>query len=185
MSGVSKRDLEAFEKEWKHRITTLEGRVQLVRDGVGSIAAGVAQNLASVKANIDSNGDALEQFDIFNQIWAKMFMKMSELIAQTDYLHAGGLQVVDLKERDLAYIKEHAKDWFENSFNVAKAEVKEEREAYIKELRTKAVEFQKAQEEAKKEEAVAESTLRGAEQILSTPGGQGSEIPEGAEVFGG
>lgn len=186
--GVSKEDFKALD----HKVTTIEGRIGMIRDGLGQMSVGVAQNLAAVKANLDSNSDALEQFDIFNQIWAKMILKLSERVAQTDYVVETRIAPQDLNEGDRALIKERAREWFTAVFNEMREEVRVEREAYLKELRAKAAEIQaeqekavKEEERAKKEAEIAESTLRGAEQNLSTPGGQGSEIPAGAEVFGG
>mgnify|MGYP003417569069 CR=1 FL=1 len=183
--GISKDEFRALD----HRVTALDGRLQLVREGMGSIATGVAQNLASIQANLSNNGDALEQFDIFNQIWSKMFMRIIERQEQTAYLHATGKLEIDLFESDREVIRTKAREWFDLTFQNLKDIVKEERDAYIKELRARVqAEHEKAQQEAeqaKKEGEVAEEALRGAEQSLSASGGQGSEIPAGVETFGG
>ncbi len=194
MSGSLTRDLKKmhgdFVKQWADKFNALLKTVNNVQAGVGSIAGGVAQNLAGVKANLDANGDALEQFDIFNQIWAKMLMRIVQRAEQTDYMRVQGiLSMEHLSATDLDVIKDRSKDWFDATFMAMKEEVKEEREAYIKELRAKVAEQQaadtKEKEGAKKEAAVAEEALRGAEQNLSVSGGHGSDIPAGAEVFGG
>lgn len=179
--GISKEEHQKL----VHHVAVLEGRLEKTREGLTSIAAGVAQNLASVKANLDMNSDALEQFDIFNQIWAKMFMRLSERVEQANYQLYSGRKIDDLQDVDRDFIKVRAKEWFETVFLAIKEEVKEEREAYLVELRKKATEEMESQKQAKKEESVAEETLRSAEQTLSTAGGQGSEIPPDAEVFGG
>lgn len=189
MSGSLTRSLKKmqsdFTQQWADKFNGLLETVKRVQAGVGSIAGGVAQNLASVKANLDANGDALEQFDIFNQIWAKMFLKLAERTEQANYLILSGRKLDELDDSDRTVIKDRAREWFGDIFQAMKVEVQEERDAYIKELRAKAAEVQKEMDDAKKEGDVAEQALRGAEQNLSVPGGEGSEIPAGAEVFGG
>jgi len=190
--GVSKEDFKALE----HRMAVLEGqlntRIDTVRNGLQSISVGVAQNLAALKANLDVNADGLEQLDIFNRIWAKVLIRSSMRQAQFQYLIDNNLKLEELKDNDLAVIKEQGNEWFEATFVAMKAEVVEEREAYLKELRAKAAEIQSEQEkaakeaeQAKKEGEVAEEALRGAGQGIAALGGHGSEIPAGVQVFGG
>jgi len=190
--GVSKEDFKALE----HKMAVLEGqlstRIDTVRNGLQAMSVGVAQNLAAVKANLDVNADGLEQLDIFNRVWAKVLIHLSMRQAQSQYLIDNNLKVEELKENDLAAIKEQGNEWFEATFNAMKAEVVEEREAYLKELRVRAAEIQaehervaKEAEQAKKEGEVAEEALRGAGQGIATLGGHGSEIPAGVQVFGG
>lgn len=174
----------------EHHVATITGSHDKTREGVKSIIAGVGQNLAAMKANLDSNSEALEQFDIFNQIWGKMFIRICEKIEYHAVVGILGKAPSDITQEQLEGIKTAGREWFTAAFNIIKEEVKEEREAYLKELRQRAKEEMErqsaAEEQAKKEEAVAEAALRNAEQpTVSAPGGQGSSIPEGAQVFGG
>lgn len=190
MSGSLTRDLKLmvtnFTKQWADKFNALNASVDTIRKGVASIASGVAQNLSAVKANLDMNSEATEQLDIFNQIWAKMLQRVVDRAETIDFMMQKGYSSASqLSQDDLALIKAHAQDYFQELFLTCKGQVKEEREAYIKQLRERAEEEYKAAQATKKEETIADEALRGAEQSLSNAGGQGSPIPDGAEVFGG
>ena len=171
-------DQQKFLKEWADKFDALANMANTTRNGVASIAAAIGQNFAALKANLDLNSSALEQLDVYNQIWAKMFLGILERIVQINnqFTHQSGYVPKDNKE-----IREEAKEIFHALLNECKARVLEEREAYIKSLRAQA----EAEQQQTNEGKVAEETLRNAEQSMSTFGGEGSDIPEGAEIFGG
>lgn len=185
MGGAALRSIEKAQTEflnnWKDKFNGLLETVENVRHGLASVAGGIAQNLGGIKANLDMNSDAMEQLDIFNQIWAKMFVLLLE---QIETIRLQGDPSVTRE-----FIQARAKEGFADFFNHTKALVLEERIAYIKEMREKIAQEQAAQqtaqESAQKEADMAESTLRGAETALSNAGGEGGAIPDGAEVFGG
>ncbi len=177
-----KKYVTDFIGEWEGKFTKTVELYDKMRTGIASISAGVAQNLGAIKANLDINSDAIEQFDIFNQIWARMLIRMAERIV---YLENGAT----LSPEE---IKEKGREWFEATFKDLKEQVLHDRQAYMEARRaemeaTKAAEEQarQAEEQAKKEQSTAEETLRSAETSISTSGGQGSDPPPEAEIFGG
>lgn len=164
-----------FVDEWDTKYTKSIGLMDTIRTGTASIAAGVAQNLGAIKANLDINSDAIEQFDIFNQIWARMLIRMAERIV---YLENGATLAPE-------EVKEKGREWFEATFKDLKEQVLQDRQAYMEARRQEMEAAKAAEEQAKKEQSTAEETLRTAEQSISTPGGQGSDPPAEAEIFGG
>lgn len=161
-------DQQKFVENWSNKFETLSSMAMVTRDGVASIVAGIGQNFAALKVNLEANSDALEQLDIYNQIWAKMFLCLLERIV------ALPRSVLD-SDQD---IKNRAKEDFQALIRECKLAVFEERKAYVEAMRAQAI-------KENTEEAVAEQALRNAEQSLSTAGGEGSTIPDDAEIFGG
>ena len=163
---------QEFVRVWSDKFDALANMANSTRNGVASIAAAVGQNFAAVKANLEANSDAIEQLDIYNQIWAKMFLCLLECILEIN-------GIVPAPE-----IKDRAKNDFQALFVECKARVVEEREAYIKAIRARVEEEQRAATKPS-EEDMAKETLSSAESSISTFGGEGSAIPDGAEIFGG
>lgn len=182
MSGSLIRAHQEFTKTWTDKFNELNKMAGVTREGVASIATGLAQNFAALKANLDMNSDAMEQLDIFNQIWAKVFQLIIERIEQEKFLRTNNMPDSALRNSDLVEIKSNAQTSFQDMFQLAKDKVVEERQAYLKELRAK------TEQEAKPvstEEDIAREALINAERGISMAGGEGSAIPDGAEIFGG
>src|SRR5690349_15912094 len=171
-------DQQKFLKEWADKFNALVNMATTTRSGVASIAAAIAQNFAAVKANLDANSEALEQLDVYNQVWAKMFLCLIERMISTSQIIQLQRGYVPLSDQE---IKTQAKEDFTALLQECKSRVLEEREAYIKALRAQADNEQKRANEG----TMAETALRNAEQSMSTVGGEGSAIPEGADIFGG
>lgn len=184
MSGSLIRAHEEFTKLWTTRFNSLNEMAGKTREGVASIATGLAQNFAALKANLDMNSDAMEQLDIFNQIWAKMFLFIIERMEQEKFLRTNNIPDLVLRNTDLEEIKSTAQTSFQDMFQLSKDKVIEERQAYLKELRTK-VEQEAKTAEPVTEEVMAREVLLNAERGISMAGGEGSAIPDGAEIFGG
>lgn len=162
-------DQQKFVENWANKFETLTNMATSTRDGVTSIVAGIGQNFAALRINLEANSDALEQLDIYNQMWAKMFLCLLERIV--------ALPSRSKLESDQD-IKDKAKEDFQALIRECKLAVFEERKAYIEAMRAQA-----AKENT--EENMAEQALRNAEQSLSTAGSEGSAIPDDAEIFGG
>jgi hypothetical protein len=190
MGGAAMREVlskvDKFSKEWTTKFNSLVDTVNTIRKGVASIATGVAQSIGQLKANIDVQGDALETLDAYNQVWGRVMIRLMERIYQADMQIQQGIKdPKELTPEQVELIKAHAEDYFRELVNTTMAQVKEDRARVIAEMRAKAEAEQKAQEQAKSEQQVAEETMLAAEKNISTPGGDGAEIPAGAEVFGG
>lgn len=168
-------DQQEFIKSWAEKFNTLAHMATTTREGVASIVAGITQNFGAIQANLSAHSDAVEQLDVYNQIWAKMFLHVFEQLECAKYQYAG----------DSELIKVTGEEKFAAAFQECKATVLEEREAYVRHRQAQ-IEEQKMQAQTKTQDRVAEEALRSAEgTIISTPGGQGSAIPDGAEIFGG
>ena len=173
-SLLNKAEQQEFVKQWTDKFEALAHMANTTREGVASIVAAVTQNFGAIQANLSMNSDAVEQLDIYNQIWAKLFVYIFEQLESLKPLSV-----------NLESSKAEGRERFSAIFQECKDRVVEEREAYIKLRRQQVEEERKAQEQAKKQDTVAEETLRSAESAISMPGGEGSTIPEGAEIFGG
>jgi len=171
---LSRLDQQKFVREWADKFDALASMANTTRTGVASIAAAIGQNFAALKANLDAHSDAVEQLDVYNQIWAKMFLCLLERIVE---IHLAMLGEPEEPQR----VKDLAKEDFQALLQECKARVLEEREVYIKTLRAQAEDERRMATES---ETVKEA-FQDTKTLISTPGGDGSDIPDGAEIFGG
>jgi len=182
------KEYKSFRDEWADKFNSLSNRFE-------KFIVAVGQQLAGVSANQQIHSNVLERLDINIQAVDRGVREAYGRFEMLDtLLQKSDLDFAELTAEELASIKESAQETYKDTMQECFRQVNEERKAAIEEQRAaakKAAEEAKkaSEEEAQKAEAeVVEQEMQKAEEpstMLTEPGGEGSKIPEGAEVFGG
>ena len=177
-------------------VKALTKRFDDLNDRFRQLAAGMAKQLAGLNANQQVHAEVLEKLDVNTQVLAQMIKNLYGKLEQVDVFIARiseypnmSVELTDLSSQDAKEIKDRADEIFNDVMRDMFRQIHEERKAAMEEHRL-AAEKEKEEaaeaEKAKKEAEQSEEALQATEQeIVGEPGGEGSSIPEGAEVFGG
>ena len=174
--------------------------VEDLKDRLRRLAVEAAQQMGLISATQQVHSDIIEKLDINTQVLAKMVREAYGKLEQAD-VYLGRVKEewgkfpdaselsYDLTSQEAREVRDRADELFSDVMKEMFRQVHEEREA-AKEEHRKAAQKEKEEAEkaqkAKAEAERAEESLQEAEsKIVGEPGGQGSSIPEGAEVFGG
>jgi len=194
--GRVQKEQASFRKEWADKFNGMQDRFQ-------KIVVATGQQLAQINANQQVHSNVLEALDVNIQATAKAVREVYGRFQQIDHHlqsiaqpHGSDVGVdFELSQENLAVIKDRAQDAYDATMKECFRQVHEERKAAIEEQRRaaeeakkKAVEEAAAAVKAKEEASTAEEVLQEAEsssRLSTQAGGQGSDIPAGAEVFGG
>jgi len=175
--------LNAFTKEWaeKHNLSNQE-LVQLRQ--------AVIIQFGHVESNHRIFAESLDRIDTNVLSFAKVLRNIYGQLEQTEEFLKVIMDKLDLNPAELPLnldeIRERAEAMCRTAIAGAFAEVREEKAAH-EAARKQAEELQREQAEKNADEAKrAEEELKAAEtpQLDPLAGGQGADIPEGAQVFG-
>ena len=187
-----KKEWGDFRSDMIRRFNSLVNNLNDHKKRFDRIVIATTQRFASVQVSLEAFSQALEQLDAHSQTVARTQLEVFGRLAQIEkHLASQGFNFEDLTPSDIEEIKISAREAFEATWNNCYRIVLQMREAAIKAQREAAEKAKKEAEEAKKDEQEAtraEEELQTAEStsnLVDEPGGEGSEIPEGAEVFGG
>lgn len=200
LSARIARDHDSFRKEWSSKFNGLGKQMDELTGRFKKIVMATGQQLAQIQTNIQVHSNVLEQLDINVQAVGKMHLENYGRFEQIDVFLSMLEQLDDLTQEQLTEIRERAKESYEATMNECFRQVHEERAAAVKDQRQAAEKAKKeATEEAeasaearkeaedKEESEMAQHALQDAETrgISTNVGGQGADIPDGADVFGG
>lgn len=211
--GAVKHKLEEVKDQWKdHRdriakmIENFQKKVitQMAEFGanLANTRTALSQQILNLDQNVNLHADVLDSMDAKSMAMAKMLKDVYGRIEQLDQiLERSDVDFShDFSDAELEEVKKNRDETYNLVMKEAFKAVHEERQAIMEQRRKEAEEAkkkeeeaQKAKEEAEKKESeaeeakTAEAVLQEAETAptVGEAGGQGSDIPEGAEVFGG
>jgi hypothetical protein len=175
-------DAQKFREEWADKFNGLKERFD-------RIVPAIAQQFAQVQVNSQINAQCINNIDLQQQAMLKILKRVFGKFEVIDAIFRS--QNVNIDDLDYEAIKRLAEDTYTAVAEECVEIAEQERAAAIKSLEEsgkKACEEVAAAERAKKEAETAEAALRQAheeDRIVREPGGPGTEIPAGAEVFGG
>jgi nitrogenase subunit NifH len=169
------RKVDAFIQSMTQQFNGVVRMANAIREGVASMSGAMTQALQGIRGNMDNQSNALENLDVYNQIFGRMLLRVIERVICLEKPQAQGDEV-----------KQIAEDLFNDLFTETKARVIEERTAYIEKMRAEAREAEEA-EQAKKEQGIAEEALLNASKpsLHTQPPDGPPQHPEGADFFGG
>lgn len=171
--------LEKLEKDFADVVKSWD-------DKMSKFLRATAIRFGTVETNQQVVTQCIEQLDVQRQVHEQIMREAYARFQLLDsFLQGQNARFDDLSPQQVEDIKRDARDTFNALFDSKLELVQEEREAEIKRQQEEAKKAQKAKDEAER----AEEALRTAESPDSLknqePGGEGAEIPEGAQVFGG
>lgn len=205
--------LRGFEVGWNTKMQELVTRhndlsakmaaIESVVNNVASfMAAEMGKQHGQVQGQFNSVGRSLDTVDLNIIALSEVVKELVGQLTQIDFIFrklrdSGSKFSLDLTEEELSQIKEDAEAWNKELLTSAFKSA----QSIIKEQNDKAKAAAVAQEMAAKEAADAATTaaaeaetvgreLRDAESVersltATASGGQGSQYPDGAEIFGG
>lgn len=176
--------MQSFGENWGKKLADMEGKVQ-------NFAVGLAKQIGTMFANVQSLAQASMAHDTGILSLDKVNLEIFGQLAQIDTI----LKHLATKEQMEEWVKpdeirEKAAAWYLHCTKMAFQQVQAEREEQKKQYEEKVKqerEAAEAAEQAKKTDDVVTDAVRQAEtpQVVTHEGGPGSDIPEGAQVFGG
>lgn len=190
---MSKRRVKSIVMHKRPTPNALEAKVDHLAkrvDELGKFAGGLITELNSLKQNIGSqlqiNGQAIDSIDTNVLVLAEVLKEVFGQLTQIDEM----LRLVDQKpenktldERiDADAIRVQAESWFKDTVSSAFGKIRSERAALVATQNAA-----KKEQDGKAEAARAQEELLNADtpSMSATMAGPGSDIPAGAQVFGG
>lgn len=180
-------DVDSFKREITRRFNSLVDRANQLQENFQQIVSATGHQLATLRANQEVHMDAIEQLDIYNQANARAILECYGRFEQISlFLEKLGHKPEDLTAEEIDTVKKAAKEAYETTMASCFQVVREEREAKLKEIQEQRKKEKEEQAKAQSEQQSAEEEIRSAEErkLVDEPGGEGADIPEGAEVFG-
>ena len=181
------KDMQAFGELWGKKLAESETKLQ-------NFAVGMAKQIATMFSNVQSLAQASMAHDTGILSLDKVNLEVFGQLAQIDTI----LKNLATKEQLEEWVKpdeirEKAAQWYMHCTKMAfqqvqaeRAEQQKQREEMLKKQREEKEAAEQA-EAAKKADDVVVDAVRQAEspQLVVHEGGPGSDLPEGAQVFGG
>lgn len=186
------KKMQTFGETWGKRFADFEGKLQ-------QLAMGMAKQIGVMFANVQALAQASSAHDASILAIDKVNLEIFGQLAQIDTI----LQKLTTAEQRAEWLNDEeirtkSAAWYQHLTRLAFEKVMVEREERTKahqeavkklaEEKAKAAEEKATAEMAKTEEGQVAAAVQQAEAPVVSPpegGGQGADIPEGAQVFGG
>jgi len=175
-----------FIDEWVEKFNALAKIVNTQEDRLKAVAISSAQEFGKLLANQQTLANSIDHIDTNVLVTAKVLKEIFGQLQQIDdiFLAMKG-QEVPVPDVDREDVMEKAELWFNGIVAGAFKAVREEMKA-AQEAKDKAKAEAEAAAKTAAEAKTAEEVLQKAEEkTMAPPGGQGADIPEGAQLFGG
>lgn len=197
--------LKSFGEAWEKKQNELVAKhnelakaIQEVQAGQQKIAVFAAQEVGKLLAQQQvlarELGKSIDHLDLNVLASAEILKEIFGQLTQIDTLfnkwQAESGKTIEVAEADIEVIKKQAEDWFKDvtasAFRTIQQRREEEEKARLEAEQKAKEEAEKAAKDKAEAEAVEQEMLKGEAGVQQVgAGGPGSEIPDGAEVFGG
>jgi hypothetical protein len=179
------KKMQAFGENWGKKFAEYESKLQQFSAGVAKQISVMFQNVQALAVASSAHDASILAVD---KVLLEAFAQLQQMDTLLSHLTTPEQRAEWLNEDE---IREKTTAWYQHLTKTAFERVNTERQARLKaqqEAAKKLAEEQAKAQEAKKEEDQVAAAVQQAEapQVASPEsGGEGADIPEGAQVFGG